>query len=109
MADDSRLQATLPTLRYLLDANAKVIVMSHLGDPKPEQQSQPQFSLRLVQEPLHLMLNVPVHFLASNEGDSVREAADSLREGEVLLLENSALALAESIGEGFPSVRSVSL
>ncbi|MDO4604611.1 MAG: phosphoglycerate kinase [Helcococcus sp.] len=89
ITDDSRIVAALPTINYLLDNNAKVILMSHLGRPKGE--PKPEFSLAPVAKRLEELLERPVKFLDSDVvvDDKVKEAVSELREGEVALLQNT--------------------
>lgn len=89
ITDDSRIVAALPTIKYLLDNNAKVILMSHLGRPKGE--PKPEFSLAPVAKRLEELLEKPVKFLDSDVvvDDKVKEAVSELREGEVALLQNT--------------------
>ncbi|HZL06857.1 MAG TPA: phosphoglycerate kinase, partial [Coriobacteriia bacterium] len=61
VTDDTRVRAALPTLRYLVDHDARVIVVSHLGRPKGE--PDPQFSLRPVQRVLQRLLGRNVYFV----------------------------------------------
>ncbi len=86
VADDSRIRASLPTLRRLLAAGARVIVASHLGRPKAKR--DPAFSLRPVAARLANLLGRGVAFADDCVGGVAREAARELRDGEVLLLEN---------------------
>lgn len=87
ITDDTRIRATLPTIEYLLKHGAKVILMSHLGKAKGE--VDPQFSLKPAADRLQeLLKGVPVKFASDCVGDQVKGLVDTLKEGEVLLLEN---------------------
>ena len=87
VGDDRRIQATLPTLRYLLERNAAVILMSHLGRPKGEWKEE--LSLRPVADRLGQLIDAPVRFVASVVGEEARAAASELSGGEILVLENT--------------------
>ena len=84
ITDDTRIEATLPTLRRLLDAGAAVVVASHLGRPKGRVDAA--LSLRPVAEALARALGRPVAF--AGEGTDVEEGVAVLRPGEVMLREN---------------------
>lgn len=86
VTDDMRVRATLPTLRYLVDHGAKVIIMSHLGRPKGE--PDPQYSLRPVRAVLAKLLGRNVHFTDTTVGPEATEAVERMVEGELLMLEN---------------------
>lgn len=88
ITDDTRIQASLPTIQYLLQNGAAVILMSHLGRPKGK--PDPKYSLRPVATRLQELLgsDVPVQFVHDCIGNEVRDAAMALQPGQVLLLEN---------------------
>ena len=88
ITDDGRIRAALPTIKYLVEAKAKVILMSHLGRPKGEPKAQ--FSLSKVADRLQELVGQPVKFAQSDVvvDDSVRKIASELQNGEIMLLEN---------------------
>lgn len=88
ITDDIRITAALPTIQYLQEQGAKVILMSHMGRPKGE--AKPEFSLKPVADRLSKLLGKDVIFAASDVvvDDQVKAAADALGAGEVMLLEN---------------------
>ena len=87
VADDKRIAAALPTVKYLLEHGAKVILCSHLGRPKGERKME--FSLAPVAERLkELLPGVRISFAPDCIGKETEKMAGELREGEILLLEN---------------------
>ncbi len=86
ITDDTRIVASLSTVRYLLEHGAAVILMSHLGRPKGK--PEPKYSLAPVAELLADLLNRPVKCAGDCVGPEVEQLAASLAPGEVLLLEN---------------------
>jgi phosphoglycerate kinase len=86
VGDDTRIVAALPTIRYLIEKKARVILMSHLGRPKggPDTKN----SLRPVAVRLERLLRQPVSFAPDCVGPEVEALARSLQDGQVLLLEN---------------------
>ncbi|MBQ5765237.1 MAG: phosphoglycerate kinase, partial [Clostridia bacterium] len=86
ITNDKRIVASLPTIKYLLEGGAKVILCSHLGRPKGE--VVPEFSLKPVAARLAELLGITVKMADDVVGDSANALAADLKEGEVLLLEN---------------------
>lgn len=84
--DDTRIKAALPTLNYLLEHKAKVIVASHLGRPKGE--FKPEFSTKPVARRLSELIQEEVLHAPDVLGDEVEKLKERLEEGQVLLLEN---------------------
>ncbi len=84
--DDRRIAATLPTLRYLLDAGAALVLASHMGRPKGE--VKPELSLAKVAAHLEMLLGRPVQFAKDAIGEETAAMKAALRPGDVLLLEN---------------------
>jgi phosphoglycerate kinase len=85
ITDDSRIAAALPTIKQLLGDNAKVILMSHLGRPK---ENEEKFSLKHLVSHLESSIGVKVSFSENCIGETAKNAVDKLNYGEVLLLEN---------------------
>lgn len=94
ITDDGRVRASLPTLRRLLDAGARVVVVSHLGRPKGE--PDPVYSLRPVAERLGQLLGSPVRFASDTVGQDAAARRAELASGELLLLENVRFNAAET-------------
>jgi phosphoglycerate kinase len=86
ITDDTRIRATLPTLRHLLDKGAAVILASHLGRPKGG--PAPEFSLAPVAKRLSALLGREVLFAVDCVGAAAEGPAKALKPGEVLMLEN---------------------
>jgi phosphoglycerate kinase len=86
VTDDLRVRAAVPTLRWLLDHDARVICCSHLGRPKGKR--DPRYSLEPVRPVLAEHLGVEVAFVDDVAGDQARQAAQGLGDAQVLLLQN---------------------
>ncbi|GAA3660127.1 phosphoglycerate kinase [Microbacterium marinilacus] len=86
ITDDGRVRASLPTLNALINAGARVVVVSHLGRPKGEPDAQ--YSLAPVAQRLSELLGKPVAFARDTVGESAREAVAALGDGDVAVLEN---------------------
>jgi 3-phosphoglycerate kinase len=87
VSDDTRIKAALPTLNYLLDHDAALVLCSHLGRPKGE--VKPEFSLKPVVDHLSKLLGKPVFFAEDCIGPIAAQAAKTLNPGDTLLLENT--------------------
>ena len=85
ITDNSRISAALPTINKLISDGAKVILMSHLGRPKGEEE---KFSLKHTVNHLSELLNIPVSFSENCIGEKTKKEVNNLQNGEVLLLEN---------------------
>ena len=86
ITDETRLKGALPTIKYLLDNGAAVILCSHLGRPKGE--FNPKFSLKPIAKRMSELLGVSVSMAADVIGDDAKSKAAALNGGEVMLLEN---------------------
>lgn len=86
ITSDNRITASLPTIKYLSEKGAKVILMSHLGRPKGEKKLE--FSMKPVAEDLKTKVSASVTFADDCIGDSVTAAVQVLQNGDILLLEN---------------------
>ena len=86
ITDNRRIVAALPTIKYLLDQNCKIILASHLGRPKGE--VNPKFSLKPVANELYKLLGKEVKLAEDVVGPSAKELTSNVKEGEIVLLEN---------------------
>ena len=100
VADDTRIRAALPTIRTIVNANGKAILISHLG--RPGGQPDPSYSLAPVAERLEELLDKRVRFSSNTTGQAVQDVIDSMPEGSVILLENTRFEPGEKANdEGF--------
>ncbi|MEZ5327234.1 MAG: phosphoglycerate kinase [Verrucomicrobiales bacterium] len=86
ITDDTRIEAALPTINYLIEQKARVILMSHLGRPKGEK--KPELSLKPAADRLNELVSADVKFVDDCIGDAAEAAVAALQDGEVLVLEN---------------------
>ena len=87
VTDDTRIRAALPTLEYLLNQGASLVLCSHLGRPK--EGPDPQFSMKPVAEHLAKVMGRPVTFAEDCVGPVAEKAAKALKPGDILVLENT--------------------
>jgi len=94
ITDDGRIRASLPTLNLLINAGARVVVVSHLGRPNGEPDLK--YSLEPVAQRLSELLGKPVVFAHDTVGSAANDAVDGLSDGDVALLENLRFNAAET-------------
>ncbi len=85
VTDDYRIRATLPTINYILERSKKLVICSHLGQPESKDE---KFSLRPVAKKLSELLGKEVIFLEDSVGPEVEAAVNSMKDGDIILLEN---------------------
>ncbi|HPD99988.1 MAG TPA: phosphoglycerate kinase [Bacillota bacterium] len=88
ITDDNRIVQALPTIQYLLDEHAKVILFSHLGRIKTEEDLAKN-SLRVVADRLQELLNKPVKFIPQTRGEALELAINAMQDGEIVMVENT--------------------
>lgn len=104
ITDDTRIRASLPTIKELLNRNAAIILMSHLGRPQKKKKEdgsidRQKFTLEHVVDELATMLGKPVQFAHDTVGEDARQKARDLKAGEILLLENTRFEPGEEKGD----------
>ena len=86
ISDDFRIESSIPTIKYLLENDAKIVIISHLGRPKNKVNNE--FSLAKIARKLSEKLNREVKFVDNCVGEKVKNATKNLQNGEIVLLEN---------------------
>ena len=104
ITDDTRMQRALPTLKHILEHGGAVIIMSHLGRPMKKLKAdgsidKEKFTLHHTVDHLSSLLNRPVYFSSETVGEEPTSKAKALREGEVLVLENTRFYPGEKKGD----------
>ena len=94
ITSDKRIVAAMPTIKYLVDHNAKVILCSHMGKPKGEW--KPELSLKVVAQRISELLGKPVVMAADVVGEDAKAKAAALKDGDVMLLENTRFMKGET-------------
>ena len=94
ITSDKRIVAAMPTIKYLVDHNAKVILCSHMGKPKGEW--KPELSLQVVADRIYELLGKPVIMAKDVVGEDAKAKAAALKDGEVMLLENTRFEKGET-------------
>lgn len=88
IGDDNRIVAALPTIKYIIENGGKAILLSHLGRIKSDEDKK-SLSLAPVAKRLSELLEKPVTFVPSNEGKEVEDAVNNMKDGDVVVLENT--------------------
>ena len=88
ITDDNRIKESLKTINYCLDNNCKIILLSHLGKVKKEEDKL-KYSLKPVSERLSLLLDKKVTFVLETRGDLVKETVLKMQPGDIVMLENT--------------------
>ena len=86
ITDDARIQATVPTLRHLIDRGARIVLGSHLG--RPDGQVKPELSLEPIAARLAEILGIDIALADEPAGDGARKVVSDLRDGQIAMLEN---------------------
>ena len=104
ITNDKRIKETVPTIKFLIAAGARILLCAHLGRPKG--QKDPKQSLAPVVPALSALIGVPVEFVSDCIGEKAENAAEELQDGEVALLENLRYYNEEEANDDGASARS---
>ncbi len=85
--DDTRIKAAVPTIKYILDKGASLVLLSHLG--RPDGEVKPEFSLKPTVDVLSKLIGKPVQFIDDCIGEKAVAAAKALKAGEIMICENT--------------------
>ncbi len=104
VADDTRIRGALPTIKHVIDEGGRVVLMSHLGRPQKKLNEdgsidRERFTLRHVVGRLSELLGQPIYFIEETVGEDVAATVNQLKNGEVLLLENTRFHAGEKKGD----------
>lgn len=88
ITDDTRIIASLKTIKYLVEHNAKVILLSHLGRVASQEDKEKK-TLEVVAKHLSTLINTPIYFVPVTRGDLLTETINNMNEGEIVLVENT--------------------
>jgi len=88
ITDDNRIIAVIPTIEYAVDQGAKVIILSHLGRPKTED-DKAKFSLKPVAEYLSTVLDRGIKFMTGTRGKLIFDSVNNMNDGDIMMLENT--------------------
>ena len=99
ISDDRRIRAALPTIRYCMDRDCKIILASHFGRPKAGEWNEEKDSLKPIAKRLHTLLKQDIMMAENVVGDDTITMAQSLEEGDILLLENLRYNLGETTND----------
>lgn len=88
ITDDTRIVASLKTIKYLVEHNAKVILLSHLGRVASQEDKEKK-TLEVVAKHLSTLINTPIYFVPVTRGDLLTETINNMNEGEIVLVENT--------------------
>lgn len=98
ITDDTRIQKALPTLRYILEQNASLIIMTHMGRPKDNEESRRKLTTKNLVKHLAKLLNRQIDHISTFNEDELIERASNLEPGDVILLENTRFESGEKKG-----------
>ena len=104
ITDDTRIRMAIPTLKHITEAGGRIILLSHLGRPEKDKNADGSlkrntYSLVHIIDRLQELMHCPVHFIDECKGSGVQFAVDTLKDGEILILENTRFYPEEKSGD----------